>query len=200
MAENRSREVRRRQILEAAMRCYSRKGYYATTMDDITRESGLTKGGIYWHFPSKWQIFIEMLKEHRKVHLALWDSIERIEARENALIEGGLLFLREHIENSWLANICSEIEIEATRNEEVRREYQDMFTEIREKIVALFRRAYEEGIIRLLDFESLSVVLVGTVEGILTQYWLSEKNLDYERVWRAFCAAVLGGILEVETA
>jgi len=200
MAEHRTRDARRQQILDAAMRCYSRKGYHATTMEDITHESGLTKGGIYWHFSSKWQIFIEMLREHRKVHMALWDRIESIEARHDALIEGGLLFLREHIENRWLAKICSEIAVEATRNEEVRLEYQSMFAEIRWKIHELFETACGEGAIRRLDFPNLTVALIAAVEGILDQYWLSGETLDYESVWRAFCSAFLGGILRREDA
>ncbi len=195
MAENKARDVRRREILEAAMRCYSKKGYHATTMDDITRESGLTKGGIYWHFKSKWEIFLEMIREHNKVHLALWEKVEEIGASENALIEGGLLFLHEHVNNEWLSNVYKEVEIEGTRNEEVRQEYLAMFDEIKHKIRELLKRAYSEGIIRKLDFESITIILVSLIEGILTQYWLSGGKLDYERVWKTFSDSMLNGIL-----
>ena len=195
MAENKAREVRRREILDAAMRCYSRKGYHATTMDDITRESGLTKGGIYWHFKSKREIFLSMLHEHKKVHLALWEKVEEIGANENALIEGGLLFLREHINNEWLSNVFKEVEIEATRNEEVRRECLSMFDEIRQKIRELLKKAYGEGLIRKLDYESLTVILVALIEGLITQYWLSGKKLDYGRIWRSFADTLLNGLL-----
>lgn len=46
-------DERRQQIQQAAMRCFARKGYHNTTMDDIVQESGLSKGAIYWYYKSK---------------------------------------------------------------------------------------------------------------------------------------------------
>ena len=43
-------EERRGQIIEAALACFTRKGYANTTIDDIVAESGLSKGAIYWYF------------------------------------------------------------------------------------------------------------------------------------------------------
>ena len=51
-------EERRAQILQAASTCFSRKGYHQTTMDDIVEEAGLSKGGVYWHFSSKKELFL----------------------------------------------------------------------------------------------------------------------------------------------
>jgi AcrR family transcriptional regulator len=45
-------EVRER-ILAAAMRVFSEKGYHASTIADIVRESGLSVGAIYTHFTGK---------------------------------------------------------------------------------------------------------------------------------------------------
>ena len=46
-------QVRMAQILDAALAEFSERGYAATTMDDIARRSGLSKGGLYAHFASK---------------------------------------------------------------------------------------------------------------------------------------------------
>jgi AcrR family transcriptional regulator len=43
----------RSQILAAAMSLFARQGFANTSMNDIVRESGLSKGGVYWHFKSK---------------------------------------------------------------------------------------------------------------------------------------------------
>lgn len=45
--------ARRELILAAARRCVARKGFHATTIADLCRESGLSAGGIYTHFPDK---------------------------------------------------------------------------------------------------------------------------------------------------
>ena len=46
-------EQRRRQILQAAQRCFARNGFDQTTLQDIFRESGLSAGAVYRYFKSK---------------------------------------------------------------------------------------------------------------------------------------------------
>jgi AcrR family transcriptional regulator len=41
------------QILNAALSLFARQGFAHTSMNDIVRESGVSKGGVYWHFQSK---------------------------------------------------------------------------------------------------------------------------------------------------
>ena len=53
---------RKQQIFDAALACFSRNGYYQTTMDDIVAESGLSKGALYWYFDSKKEIFLGLFQ------------------------------------------------------------------------------------------------------------------------------------------
>ncbi|NLW68696.1 MAG: helix-turn-helix transcriptional regulator, partial [Bacteriovoracaceae bacterium] len=39
--------IRKQQILAAAKRCFQRKGYAQTTIDEIAAEYGMSKGSIY---------------------------------------------------------------------------------------------------------------------------------------------------------
>ena len=48
-----TRQDRREQIAEAAMTCFTRQGFAATSMADIIEESGLSAGSIYSHFSGK---------------------------------------------------------------------------------------------------------------------------------------------------
>ncbi len=45
--------ARRRQILEAAARCFARDGFHRTSMQDIVRESGISAGLVYRYFTGK---------------------------------------------------------------------------------------------------------------------------------------------------
>ena len=47
------RTARRRQIADAALRCFARTGFQQTSMADIIAESGLSAGAIYGHYKSK---------------------------------------------------------------------------------------------------------------------------------------------------
>jgi AcrR family transcriptional regulator len=58
------RHNRRRQILDAAVECFTRRGFQRTSMEDIICESNLSTGAIYSYFQSKDQI-IETLADKR---------------------------------------------------------------------------------------------------------------------------------------
>lgn len=53
--------VRVTQILDAALRVFSDKGFAAARMDDVAAAAGLSKGGVYTHFTSKEEIFGALL-------------------------------------------------------------------------------------------------------------------------------------------
>lgn len=48
--------TRREQLLAAAHRLFADRGYRETSIDDIARKAGLTKGAVYFHFRSKEEI------------------------------------------------------------------------------------------------------------------------------------------------
>jgi TetR/AcrR family transcriptional regulator, transcriptional repressor of aconitase len=49
----RARELRRQEIVEAACRCFARRGVHRTTIRDVQREAGLSAGAVYAYFPNK---------------------------------------------------------------------------------------------------------------------------------------------------
>src|SRR5260370_16562915 len=53
-----AKEARRTQIADAAVRCFARTGYYATTIEDVVRETGLSRGALYLYFPSKEALYL----------------------------------------------------------------------------------------------------------------------------------------------
>lgn len=56
-------EARRQQVLDAALDVFSRDGYGNAAVDDIARASATSKGGVYFHFPSKQALFLALLDE-----------------------------------------------------------------------------------------------------------------------------------------
>jgi AcrR family transcriptional regulator len=58
-------EQRRRQILQAARRCFIRKGFHQTSMQDIFREAELSAGAVYRYFKSKNDIIRVIAAEGR---------------------------------------------------------------------------------------------------------------------------------------
>lgn len=52
-------QIRKKEIREAAKRCFLTKGFQSTTMEDVIMETGMSRGGVYHHYAST----NEMLKD-----------------------------------------------------------------------------------------------------------------------------------------
>ncbi len=57
-------EVRRKEILDTAMRLFTEKGYEETSMADIARELGVVQGLCYRYFDSKQRLFGEAMDQY----------------------------------------------------------------------------------------------------------------------------------------
>jgi AcrR family transcriptional regulator len=62
------RSVRTREhILAMALSTFARQGYAETSMEDICRESGCSKGGLYHHFPTKEAVLLGVIGRLRRL-------------------------------------------------------------------------------------------------------------------------------------
>ena len=56
-------EDRRLQLTEFATRRFAENGYHPTSVAEIVEGLGVGKGVFYWYFPSKEQLFREILHD-----------------------------------------------------------------------------------------------------------------------------------------
>lgn len=64
MTQEERSEKSRQQILDAALKLFSHRGYGATSVRDIAEEAGLSKGNVYHHFPDKEAIFRALIDRY----------------------------------------------------------------------------------------------------------------------------------------
>lgn len=57
---------RQQQLVEAAMALFSERGYAATRIRDICDRAGVAKGLFYWYFPTKLDLFAELVRTMRR--------------------------------------------------------------------------------------------------------------------------------------
>lgn len=76
-------ERTRRAIVEKAARVFNTKGYFGSSMNDLVRETGLEKGGIYNHFASKEELALEAFDYATALMRERFSSA--LEGREGAL-------------------------------------------------------------------------------------------------------------------
>jgi AcrR family transcriptional regulator len=64
MDQESRRQRSRKQVLDAALRLFSHRGYRATSVRDIARAAGVSTGNLYHHFAGKEAIFLELLNQY----------------------------------------------------------------------------------------------------------------------------------------
>ena len=67
--------------MEAAEALFAEKGYHDAAMDEIVRRTSVSKGGLYFHFPSKERLFFAVM-DHlgRRLVRRIEDRIDREES------------------------------------------------------------------------------------------------------------------------
>ena len=57
----RKQDLRKNQILEAAMEVITQNGYENSRMDDVVKSSNMSKGAIYWYYKSKKDLYLDLV-------------------------------------------------------------------------------------------------------------------------------------------
>lgn len=57
---------RKQQLVDAAMALFADRGYSATRIADICDRAGVAKGLFYWYFPTKLDLFTELVRSMRQ--------------------------------------------------------------------------------------------------------------------------------------
>lgn len=88
-------QLSRERILDSARALFSEKGYSSVTMKDLCEATGLSRGGLYRHYPSTEAIFVAIIEqEQADAHAAL----ERAKANRVAPKVMLVTFLRSRME------------------------------------------------------------------------------------------------------
>lgn len=89
-----AQEELRTPILKAAAACFRESGYAATSIDDVARRLGATKGRIYHHYPSKADLFFDVYRMGMDIN---FDTIRPIHRSDVPAIEKLATMCRAHI-------------------------------------------------------------------------------------------------------
>lgn len=66
-------DAARRKILDCARQLFAKKGYGSVSMQDICADTGLSRGGLYRHYPSTAAIFAAIINDEQQAALSALD-------------------------------------------------------------------------------------------------------------------------------
>lgn len=94
---------KKKQILDAAIRCFARKGFHATSIQEIADELGMAKGSMYFYFKSKDDLLISVFEYYIEMLFERMDELPEetgLPSRERLMLqlERQFAFFREHLD------------------------------------------------------------------------------------------------------
>ena len=137
----------RAQILAAAMSLFARQGFANTSMNDIVRESGLSKGGVYWHFKSKDELIAAIFDTFFGGQELILASVLGSEANAAEKLTQLALLASADLE-AVFAEFPASLEFYtlAARSETLRERLRSFYEAYHRQISALLQEGIDEGI------------------------------------------------------
>jgi len=176
------RTARKRQILDAAVACFSRKGLYKSSMQEICKASSLSPGAVYSYFKSKEEIITAIAKENRQRNMTLIDEKKETKNTLPALHDMADEFFCRFNSPGWSDCMRLDIELwaESLRNAKVNKTLRHDMAEHRRAFAEIIRKAQERGEMdKEVTSEAVASVMISMFIGMTVQKGIDPK-IDIE--------------------
>ncbi|MFQ5399604.1 MAG: TetR family transcriptional regulator [Anaerolineae bacterium] len=202
MTRDTLREERRQQILAAATAVFARSGFHKASMNDIVKESGLSKGGLYWHFKSKDDIIAAVLEQFFNQEMALLNELAAADLsaveRLHLLTQGILNDLQSMSE---FLPISLEFYALAARHEGTRKFMRSYYRQYGETLAWLVQQGIDAGEFRPIgSAQQTAASLIAQFEGVMLLWVLDPEAFDLSQQLEASVSLLLRGMQAGETA
>jgi AcrR family transcriptional regulator len=152
------RKATRAKLVDAALELFSSSGYDHATVDDISQAAGYSKGAYYFHFSTKDDILLELLRmwtEDRNTQLA---GASETAASRDGLRDTLAGFFSYKTTPRW-PGVLLEFWAQAMRNTEVSKRLAEAYAVWRRDLAEAFAVARDAGLIGASADEAASVAL-----------------------------------------
>ncbi|NDJ77243.1 MAG: TetR/AcrR family transcriptional regulator [Chloroflexi bacterium] len=188
------KEDRRNEILMAAIEAFAEKGYDGTSMDEIVKRTGLSKGTLYWHFKNKHDLLLAVIDSAMNgmieltKHIAAQDlpASDRLRAIFQESIEA---FVEDDSMITLMANFFF-LSTQSEHAQEIMREGYRVFTTEIERVI---QEGIDSGEFRPVDAHMTAIMLMGAGDGIAFQSLL-KPDWDLVEVLDVFLNVALRGL------
>ena len=172
-------EEKRRQLLDAAVRVFARKGFHASRVGDIAEEAGVAHGLLYHYFKSKDEVLEAVFHDNWSLLLARIASVEGTdEPAADQLRHITAIVLR-----TWLhlPDVVRVVIREFGRSPELSERIGDLAQPIN-SIARVIERGIERGEFKKVDPRVAATVVYGSIDELLTAWVLDRLPSGEEDV------------------
>lgn len=180
-------------ILDKAKELFIQRGYAATSMDELVRYIGVSKGSIYYHFKSKEELFIQLLARQNREWINAW--MEKSSAFSS--FEERVYGIADHMVDDFqnpLVKVGEEFYISQPENKHLLDQILQIMQEPRMLYRNIFAEAAKEGFLPEEDLDEIAIIFSSMLDGLSISYY--ERSSDELRVlYRRSVGYFLYGIL-----
>ncbi len=186
-------------IIQAALQIFVRNGYHGTSVAEITRKVGLTKGALYSHFSGKGELLLRIIDEYKSRFIGgmaralaecSGDALDRI----HAVFSFNSRFA---LENQDMCVFLTFIATELNADVDFEPALKSVYIEYRKIIGAVVREGIRQRIFKKdLDPEIAALTFIALHDGALHQWVLNRNHLDGELYVRTYREIFLKGLLK----
>jgi AcrR family transcriptional regulator len=185
---------RRRDILDASLRCFLRHGIEATTIEHIREASGASSGSIYHHFGSKQtlavELYVEGLEELRSLYLQAM-------AKHTSLRTGVRAILRSYFDwidknRDWALYLLRVATADLSADQAV--VIDEINRRTSEDLAGWLRPFRERGEIAAMPDELYASIVFGMSSHFVRHWLVGRLKLDLATAFKHLSDAVFAGL------
>lgn len=185
----------RTHIMTAATAVFAEKGFAQTSMNDIVNATGLSKGGIYWHFKSKDDIISAIFQQYFEAQYHILESILVGEGTASEKFIGLVQSAGAGME-AFADQFPASLEFYAlaAKNEMLRQQLESFFLSYREHIEQLTREAIANGEWAAYSVTEIANTIVSILEGVLLIWNFVPDQIDLSAQLDTAVTLLLNGL------
>ena len=168
-------------ILNTALAVFAEKGFAKASMNDIVRASGLSKGGVYWHFKSKDDLIAAIFDQFFVEQLALLDVMLAGEGTAVAKLTQLATMTGQSVA-AMASQFPTPLEFYAlaSREEGLATTLQTHFQSYETKITTLVDQGIAHGEFRSVDSQATAKTIIALFEGMLLIWAIAPEMMNLE--------------------
>jgi AcrR family transcriptional regulator len=189
-------QTRREQILVAARKCFIERGYYPTRMEDIASAAGLSKGGVYFHFESKGQVFDALVQEE---YARSMEFLRTVSGGSESVAEKMQVLARYYLEYFSSTGDATRFFIlmgeMGLRDEALSKRILEMQSAYITQVAKLIEQGIEEGMLRPVDARAVAMLLKALLDGVEGLHAM-QYPIEIDKLLGVGLELVLGGLVK----
>jgi len=172
----------RNQILDAAKRVITQKGFHGSTMEDIAKAAGVAKGTSYLYFKSKVQLYLAVMEREFDYITSCFEEIIKSRIPVLKKIEGIISFLIEYMKENrdFVFSLMYEPPLIKMNKGVLHKRYRSKVDNIRHKFLEVIEEGIRRGEIIKEDPEILADVILGAIIEPVIQFVIHKKTGDID--------------------